>query len=173
MPSETAPPATLRYRLQQLSFLVCSRIFVAVYRRFPVFGRLRTSLAVVWRQGRLLMIERSDRLGCAFPGGVSMPWESDEVSMRRELREETGLESRADRLLFRYHDDSRIPVAISVYWVEARGEPRSSWEGVALWLAPAEAEARIFSLHAVALARVQSEGLLQISRDPGNHSGVN
>lgn len=173
MPRESTPPATFRFRLQQMCFLVCSRIFAAVYGRFPIFGRLRASLAVVWIDGRLLMIERSDRLGCAFPGGMTMPWESDEAAMRRELREETGLESRADRLLFRYRDDSRIPVVISVYWVEACGEPRSSWEGVPLWLAPAEAEARIFPLHATALARVQGEGLLQISRDPGNHSGVN
>lgn len=134
-----------------LAFLLCSRVCVAMYRVLPLFGRLRSSIGVIEREGKLLMIERSDRLGLGFPGGVTMFREEDEHSLRREIREETGLETGATRLLFRYASDLKIPCDIRVYAVAAAGEPRGSWEGTPRWVAPGELDAEIFPPHAEAL----------------------
>lgn len=148
------PRAAWLFRCQQFVFLFCSRIFVGVYGRWPLFGRLRSSIGVIRRQDQFLVIERSDRLGFGFPGGITMPWESDERSLEREIKEETGLAVQSARLLFRYRDDHKLPSAISVFAVEATGQPRPSWEGRVCWLRLAELAPRIFPSHAAALQRL-------------------
>ena len=155
-----AAPNPAGWSWKQRAFLLCSRICVAGYRLLPLFGRLRSSAGVLWRDGRLLMIERSDRLGLGLPGGLAMPWETDEDVLRREFTEETGLTVARSRFLFRYHDEAHVPSLISVYWVEAEGTPRPSWEGIPVWVAPEQLASRIFACHAHAVARLQAEGLL-------------
>jgi len=56
------------WSLQQRLFRVISRSCIAAYGRFPVFGALRGSAAVIRRGHRFLVVERSDGLGLAFPG---------------------------------------------------------------------------------------------------------
>lgn len=114
-------------------FRLCSRIFREVYPRVPVLGELRSSIAIIERDGRYLMQERSDGLGWAFPGGVAWFWESPEQTLRREVREETGLHLTAVQFVFLYHDRTFIPSRISVYRSQAQGEPRGSWEGGLSW----------------------------------------
>lgn len=135
-------------------FRCCSRAFVAGYARWPIFGELPGSVAVIRRGERYLLQWRNDGLGWAFPGGIAWPGESAEHTLRRELREETGLRIHSCQLLFTYPDRAYIPSRISVFTACAEGEPRPSWEGRPEWRAlPAEP---FFLSHLPILAFLQS-----------------
>lgn len=125
-------------------FRFCSRLFVSIYGRWPVFGEIRSSIAIIRRGDECLLQRRGDGLGWAFPGGCSWWWEDAEQTLRREVREETGLEVAAPRLLFVFHDRHYIPAMVSVFAAEADGEPRGSWEGDACWTSLAAARAGFF-----------------------------
>jgi len=131
------------WSLQQRLFRVISRTCTAVYGRFPVFGALRGSAAVIRRGNRFLVIERSDGLGLAFPGGLALLWESDERTLARELLEETGLRLTAHSLLLRYSTSVPYPSRVSVFLAEAEGELRPSWEGIPGWVDIADLRQRL------------------------------
>jgi 8-oxo-dGTP diphosphatase len=106
---------------------------VAIYSRVPIFGHLRAAVAIL-KQGELyLLIERNDGRGYSFPGGLAMPWETAEQTMRREVLEETGLEISTARLLFEYRTSREVPCALSVFEAEASGKLAGSWEGSPNW----------------------------------------
>lgn len=89
----------------------------------------------VLRQGELfLVIERNDGRGYSFPGGLALPWETAEQTMRREVLEETGLQIATSRLLFEYRASNEIPCILSVFEAEASGSLADSWEGSPRWL---------------------------------------
>lgn len=115
-------------------FKLCSRLFIATYGRFPLLGELRSSVGVIRRgDGHVLLMWRSDGLGWAFPGGTALFWETPEQTLRRELREETGMRVESERLLLAYSDRHFIPSRISAFEVEAAGVPRGTWEGEVEW----------------------------------------
>ena len=64
-------------------FWILSRTGLAVYSRLPIFGRLKASVAVIRDSQTFLVIERSDKRGVSFPGGLALPWESAEQAMAR------------------------------------------------------------------------------------------
>ncbi|MHB8734412.1 MAG: NUDIX domain-containing protein [Terriglobales bacterium] len=145
------PPAKAGPRL----FHLLSRLFVAVYGHFPVFGFLPCSVGVLRRGGSILVLERSDGLGWGFPGGMAWPWESEEQTLRREYLEETGMTITTARFLFRYLDHHHIHSRIAVFEVEAEGEPVGSWEGMPFWVTPAELQPHLFACHAEILQRLE------------------
>jgi 8-oxo-dGTP pyrophosphatase MutT (NUDIX family) len=114
-------------------FWLVSRSALWCYRHAPVFGPLRASLGIIRRQDRVLVIRRNDGRGLSFPGGLASPWESDEEALVREVREETGLITESFEFAFRYHSFTDVPVRIAVFYVQAIGELRSSWEGTPDW----------------------------------------
>ncbi|HLX76772.1 MAG TPA: NUDIX domain-containing protein [Terriglobales bacterium] len=131
------------WSLQQRLFRVISRSCIAAYGRFPVFGALRGSAAVIRRGHRFLVVERSDGLGLAFPGGLALFWESDERTLARELLEETGLRLTSHSLLLRYSASVPYPSRVSVFLAEAEGELRPSWEGIPCWVDFADLQQRL------------------------------
>lgn len=135
--SETAP-------LPQRAFFWLSQLVVAVYGRFPVFGPVRSSVALIRHGDRWLTVVRADRRGHGFPGGVAVPWESNEECLRREVEEETGLRITDFQYLFEYFDKKFIPGSICVYQAEAEGEARGSWEGDIEWISLDRLAACIF-----------------------------
>jgi 8-oxo-dGTP diphosphatase len=131
------------YRFKRFLFSLLSHTGVAIYSRAPIFGRLRAAVAIL-RQGELyLLVERNDGRGYSFPGGLAMPWETAEQTMRREVLEETGLEILKSRLLFEYRASNEIPCILSVFEAEASGELVGSWEGSPLWLGLNEVKDRM------------------------------
>src|SRR5262249_9716745 len=129
--------------IKGLAFKLIAKSAIAVYSRFPVFGDLRAAVAVLRQNGLILVIDRDDGRGLSFPGGLTHPGESPEESMRREVREETGLEVEQARLLFEYRSTSDVPCVVTVFEATANGTLGGSWEGTPRWLSISEVNSRI------------------------------
>jgi 8-oxo-dGTP pyrophosphatase MutT (NUDIX family) len=120
--------------LKKKLFWVVSRTALWGYRRLPIFGPLRASLGLIRNAGRVLVIRRNDGRGLCFPGGLSLPWESEEKTLIREIKEETGLSCESFQFAFRYESGTDIAVRIAVFDVQATGQLRGSWEGTPEWV---------------------------------------
>ncbi len=129
--------------LKRFVFSVLSRNGVAVYSRFPIFGALRASVAVIRNNQLILVIERSDGRGLSLPGGFTHPWETPEQTVLRETVEETGLHVNQSTFMFEYKTTLDVPCVITVFQLEASGELRDSWEGSPRWLPLAEIQPRL------------------------------
>ncbi len=131
-----------------------ARIALWCYGHAPVFGRLRASIGVIRNAGRVLVIRRNDGRGLSFPGGLALPWETDEKALVREIEEETGLLCNGFEFAFRYESHVEIPVLITVFHVQATGEPRGSWEGVPDWMEIPELQRGILRSQQYAVAQL-------------------
>jgi 8-oxo-dGTP pyrophosphatase MutT (NUDIX family) len=121
-----------------------TRLAYRAYRRLPLFGRLTGSAAVIHgKDGRFLVVERSDGLGVAFPGGLAWPREAPERTLRREVLEETGLRVVKARFLFAFDDPTGLAASTSVFSATVCGDPRGSWEGDPLWISLEELDTRV------------------------------
>jgi 8-oxo-dGTP pyrophosphatase MutT (NUDIX family) len=112
-------------------FWLISRTAIFIYRRFPVFGPIPGSIAIIRRDDGFVAIKRNDGYGLGFPGGIARPWESAEQALRREVREETGLELTSADLKFKFTITVLYPTTTSVFEATAEGPFRGSWEGAA------------------------------------------
>jgi len=110
-------------------FWLISRTATALYRRFPLFGPIPGSIAVIRRDGGILAVRRSDGFGIGLPGGIVHPWESADVGLRREVLEETGLTITFLERKFTFENNALYPARTTVFEAKAEGELRSSWEG--------------------------------------------
>ena len=115
----------------------------ALYSRFPIFGAIRGSLAIIRRDGGFVVIERNDGHGLGFPGGMSHFREDPEHTVRREVFEETGLKISTAEFRFNYRTTKPIPTFTFVYEATAEGELHSSWEGTAKIASLDELKARV------------------------------
>lgn len=120
-----------------------ARTCFAAYRRFPIFGPLRASIAIIQREKKILVIQRNDGRGVSLPGGIASRGEAEEVALRREVLEETGLSVVSAQLQVKYHSAAEVPCNISVYVAEVSGELRESWEGSPRWMSVEELEPQI------------------------------
>lgn len=121
-------------RVKRGAFAVISRVGLAVYSRFPIFGSLRASVGLIRNDDQILVIERSDGRGLSLPGGLAFAWENSTSTLVREILEETGLSVTQAVFLFEYRATADIPCSVSVFEVEAEGELTDSWEGFPRWL---------------------------------------
>jgi len=133
-----------------------SRTCFTLYRQFPIFGTLRASIGIIRREAKFLIIHRNDGRGLCLPGGISSWREPPEETLRREILEETGLTVTGKELKLKYYSDADVPCTISVYEVQASGEPQDSWEGSARWTTLAELEPRILPSQIPALPLLKS-----------------
>ena len=124
-------------------FWIAARTCFTLYRWFPLFGKLRASIAIIQREGKFLAIQRNDGRGFSLPGGISGRKETAEASLDREVREETGLRVMGKELLMEYFSDADVPCDLSVFKVQAGGELKSSWEGSPQWMTLDELEPRL------------------------------
>jgi len=116
---------------------------MALYRRFPLFGTLRASIAIIQRNQQFLVIQRNDGRGLSLPGGLAGWKETAEETLRREVLEETGLRVTGHELRMHFHSTAEVPCDIFVFEVQAAGELEDSWEGSPRWMATAEIEPRM------------------------------
>jgi 8-oxo-dGTP pyrophosphatase MutT (NUDIX family) len=129
--------------LRRCLFWIVARTSFALYRRFPLFGTLRASIAIIQLNQQFLVIQRNDGRGLSLPGGLASWKETEEETLRREVLEETGLRVTGQELRMQYHDTADVPCDISVFEVQATGELEDSWEGSPRWMATAEIEPRM------------------------------
>ena len=140
--------------IKRIAFKFIAKSAIAIYSRFPVFGDLRASLAVIRQNGLILVIDRNDGRGYSFPGGLSGRGESAEQSMRREVKEETGLDVGQFQLLFEYRTAVDVPCLVTVFEASASGSLAGSWEGTPRWVSPAETSAKILASQAEVIRRI-------------------
>lgn len=143
--------------IKRLIFKLIARTGIAIYSRLPIFGRLRAALAVLRNDGMILMIDRNDGRGFSFPGGLSHPCETAEQAMRREVREETGLEVQNARFLFEYQTSADIPCTVTVFEAEAHGTLAGSWEGNPRWVSIADASLRVLASQREVIHHISSD----------------
>jgi 8-oxo-dGTP diphosphatase len=92
-------------------------------------GPLLVQQAVIVDAGRVLLSVRADLHGWELPGGNPEPGESDEQSLRREVREETGLEVAVERHVGDYCRTGFLPHEARVFLCRpVSGELRTSRE---------------------------------------------
>lgn len=115
-------------------FWMISRVCFTLYPIFPIFGSLRASVAVVFRDGKFLIIQRNDGRGLSLPGGISNHRETQEGTLQREVHEETGLDVVSSSLSMQYHSKADVPCNIFVYEAEVSGDLKDSWEGSPRWM---------------------------------------
>lgn len=149
--------------LKKNSFWMVSRVAVWCYARVPVFGRLRASIGVIRKANRVLMIRRNDGRGFSFPGGLALPWETDERALVREIKEETGLLCDGFEFAFRYESRFKIPVVTTVFHVRTAGEIRGSWEGDPEWVTIVELQNQILRSQQQVVERLLAESKNTVS----------
>lgn len=100
--------------------------------------------AIVRDDGRVLAIRRRDNGHWEPPGGILELSETIEDGLKREVREETGLDVELDRLSGVYKNMTRGIVALVFRCRVTGGTPRSTAEASeAAWLTPAEVHERM------------------------------
>jgi 8-oxo-dGTP pyrophosphatase MutT (NUDIX family) len=111
-------------------FWLISRTAIFLYRHFPLFGPVPGSIAIIRRDRGFLVLQRNDGYGLGFLGGIALPWETAEQALRREVREETGLEVQSTELKFQFYNSILYPTSTTVFEATlADGPCRTSWEG--------------------------------------------
>ena len=98
--------------------------------------------AIIERDGKFLLIDRSEGLGYTFPGGIVRHKETLEKCVLREVREETGYDIKLTGLVGVYSKFGRDPRfrAISIVYKGSivSGTQQSSREGEPCWCSPEE-----------------------------------
>jgi 8-oxo-dGTP pyrophosphatase MutT (NUDIX family) len=103
-------------------------------------------------------MHRNDGRGLSLPGGIAEFHEPEEETLRREVREETGLQVVNFALKTRYHSNTDVPCDISVFVVQAEGELRSSWEGTPQWMYLSQIEPHLIRSQKPALQAMKEIG---------------
>jgi 8-oxo-dGTP pyrophosphatase MutT (NUDIX family) len=139
-------PATVSIKqVKKNLFWLVSRVAFWTYRNAPIFGPWPASVGIIQDRTRFLVIRRNDGRGLSFPGGLAWPWETEEQTLVREVREETGLRAERCEFVFRYESLAMMPARIAVFRAQVTGEIRNSWEGIAEWVEIAELQKSIIS----------------------------
>lgn len=118
----------------------------------PALHSVSVAAAIVADDGRVLVIQRRDNGAWEPPGGVLELGESITDGLRREVREETGLEIEPGALTGVYKNMSRAVIALVFRCRTAGGELSETDETKdARWLTPQEVRELMNEAYAVRL----------------------
>ncbi|GCF09200.1 NUDIX domain-containing protein [Dictyobacter arantiisoli] len=99
-----------------------------------------SACVIIEQDGKVLLIDRSDKLGYTIPGGIVRYKETLEECVRRETSEETGYEIQITGLVGVYSSVERDPrfraVSIAYKGCIRGGVEHSSVEGQPCWKVP-------------------------------------
>jgi 8-oxo-dGTP diphosphatase len=102
---------------------------------------------IIERDGKILLIDRSDGLGYTIPGGIVRYRETVEQCVLREAREETGYTVAITGLVGVYSAPKRDPrfraIAIAYKGSIVSGSEHGSGEGLPCWYEPGEVFGRM------------------------------
>lgn len=129
------------------------------------------SVAAAIVQGeRVLAIRRRDNDKWEPPGGTLEPNESIVDGLRREVREEVGLEVVPDRLTGIYKNMERTIVALVFRCTHDAGSPTNSTEAAEIkWMTKEEVEAHMDPAYACRLLDALTDGAPRVR----HHDGIN
>jgi ADP-ribose pyrophosphatase YjhB (NUDIX family) len=126
--------------------------------------------AIVRNDGRILAIRRRDNGHWEPPGGVLELGESIEEGLRREVREETGLEIEPERLTGVYKNMARGVVALVFRCHATDGEPSTSAEAQEFrWLETNDVPELMDEAYAVRILDAVRSGPPAIRSHDGTH----
>lgn len=124
---------------------------------------------VIREDGRVLVIKRHDNGHWEAPGGVLELDESFEAGVRREVREETGLEVNVERLTGVYKNLTHGIVALVYRCRPIGGEPRPTEEAREIrWMTKEEVQSAMVPAFGVRV----SDAFGEVPQSRG-HDGVN
>lgn len=103
---------------------------------FMEFLRIEVATAgLIEKNGKILLTKRArflvDGGKWCLPGGHLRKWESAEKGMKREIKEETGYDSKKNRLLFVHEEFIKrlnVHAVVFVYKIDISGKQKKSWE---------------------------------------------
>jgi ADP-ribose pyrophosphatase YjhB (NUDIX family) len=124
--------------------------------------------AIIDHDGRLLAVRRRDNGHWEPPGGVLELDETIHAGLRREVREETGLEVEPEALTGVYKNLRRGIIAVVFRCRIVGGEPGATTEARAVaWLTPAEVQERMDEAYATRLLDALQPGPAAIRTHDG------
>jgi 8-oxo-dGTP diphosphatase len=101
-----------------------------------------SACVIIERDGKILLIDRTDGLGYTIPGGIVRYRETVEQCVLREAREETGYDVTLKGLVGVYSSLQRDPRfrAVSIAYIGSisSGQEHGSGEGRPCWFEPTE-----------------------------------
>lgn len=136
----------------------------------PPRHSVSVAAAIVRDDGRVLAIQRRDNGRWEPPGGVLELDESVEEGLRREVREETGLEIEPEALTGVYKNIPRGIVALVFRCRELEGEPHQTREAERVrWMTPEEIQVEMDEAYAVRIVDALGDGPPAIRAHDGRH----
>lgn len=137
----------------------------------PPRHSVSVAAAIVRDDGRVLAIRRRDNGRWEPPGGILELDETIEDGLKREVREETGLDVRVDRLTGVYKNMTRGIIALVFRCHVTNGKPRPTTEAIeTAWLTLDEVRDRMSEAFAIRLL----DAIGTAGRGPAtrNHNGI-
>lgn len=91
---------------------------------------------IIVKNNKLLVVKLSYRDGYSLPGGISKKGEFLEETLKREIKEETGLTVVRSKYFASFPSGIELPTVNATFIVEVKGEIKNSEEGQVSWEDP-------------------------------------
>lgn len=141
------------YALRAVIVILIVRFLAKIF--FVEMPAVPSVMALIQKGNQFLFIDLTYKKGFGLPGGVIVAGESAEEALKREVREETGLEVIGSSFLWTVATKTKGIGSLSlVFEVDVQGEIHDSEEGEVIWLTPEDAFGQLaYQTNEIALRR--------------------